>query len=149
MNTSEHGCHHSPRWEHFGHAAERFARRVAEDAKLFAERVEEHVGDFARDMRREWRQTESTDSAEDIRRIFDEVRGVVRSVLDGVDELVSGLFNRDSGQESSKDWSKVVLNRDATCAGCSRDLTAGAEAWVRHTAGGAQFRCGDCGAPRA
>ena len=145
MNTSEHGCHHSPRWEHFGHAAERFARRVAEDAKLFAERVEEHVGDFARDMRREWRHTESTDSAEDIRRIFDEVRGVVRSVLDGVDELVSGLFNKDAPGE----WSKVVLNRDATCGGCSRNLATGAEAWVRHMAGGAQFRCGDCGAPHA
>jgi len=150
MNTSEHGCHHSPRWEHLGHAAERFARRVAEDAKLFAERVEEHVGDFARDMRREWRHTESTGSADDIRRIFDEVRGVVRSVLDGVDELVSGLFNQDAGREwSSKDWSKVVLNRDATCGGCSRNLAAGTEAWLRHTASGAQFRCGDCGAPHA
>ena len=55
MTTTDHGCHHSnPRWEQFGHAAERFAKRVAEDAKLFAERVEESVGDFARDMRREW-----------------------------------------------------------------------------------------------
>ena len=145
MTTTEHGCHHShPRWEHFGHAAERFAKRVAEDAKLFAERVEEHVGDFARDMRSEWRHTDSTDSADDIRRIFDDVRGVVRSVLDGVDELMSGLFTTDAGGE----WSKVVLNRDATCGGCSRNLAAGAEAWVRHTAGGAQFRCGECGAPR-
>ena len=146
MTTSEHGCHHShPRWEHFGHAAERFAKRVAEDAKLFAERVEEHVGDFARDMRREWQHTGSTDSADDIRRIFDDVRGVVRSVLDGVDELVSGLFSKDAGGE----WSKVVLNRDATCAGCARGLVTGAEAWVRHGSGGAEFRCGDCGAPPA
>jgi hypothetical protein len=144
MTTTEHGCHHShPRWEHFGHAAERFAKRVAEDAKLFAERVEEHVGDFARDMRREWRHTDSTDSADDIRRIFDDVRGVVRSVLDGVDELMSGLFTTDAGGE----WSKVVLNRDATCGGCSRGLAAGAEAWVRHTTGAAEFRCGECAPP--
>jgi hypothetical protein len=144
--TTEHGCHDShPRWEHFGHAAERFAKRVAEDAKLFAERVEEHVGDFARDMRREWRGTASTDSADDIRRIFDDVRGVVRNVLDGVDELMSGLFSKDAAGE----WSKVVLNRDANCAGCARGLSAGAEAWSRHGAGGAEFRCGDCGAPPA
>jgi hypothetical protein len=146
MTTSEHDCHHShARWEQFGHAAERFARRVADDARLFAERVEEHVGTFARDMRREWRHTDTTDSADDIRRVFDDVRGVVRSVLDGVDELVSGMF-RD---EPRGGWSKVVLNRDATCAACARGLAAGAEAWVRHAGGGAEFRCGDCGTPSA
>ena len=146
MTTTDHGCHHSnPRWEQFGHAAERFAKRVAEDAKLFAERVEESVGDFARDMRREWHQTGSADSSDDIRRIFDEVRGVVRTVLDSVDELVSGLFK----PESTSEWSKVVLNRDATCGGCARGLATGAEAWLRRTANGAEFRCGDCGAPSA
>ena len=144
MTTSEHDCHGSGHgWEHFGQAAERFARRVADDAKLFAERVEEHVGTFARDMRREWRHTGTAGSADDIHRIFDDVRGVVRSVLDGVDELVAGLF-RDERRGA---WSKVVLNRDATCAACARGLAAGTEAWVRHAGAGAEFRCGTCGTP--
>jgi hypothetical protein len=70
---------------------------------------------------------------------------VVRTVLDGVDELVSGLFK----SESTSEWSKVVLNRDATCGGCARGLATGAEAWIRQTASGAEFRCGDCGAQSA
>jgi hypothetical protein len=58
---------------------------------------------------------------------------------------VSGLFK----PESTSEWSKVVLNRDATCGGCARGLATGAEAWLRRTASGAEFRCGDCGAPSA
>jgi hypothetical protein len=142
MTTADHGCHRPPTgWEHLGRAAERFARRVADDARLFAERVEESVGDFARDVRRDWHAAGGTDYADDIRRIFDDVRGIVRGVLDGVDELVSGLF-RD---EPDADWAKVVLNRDATCAGCGRAVAAGTEAFVRRDATGMQARCGECG----
>jgi len=146
MTTSEHGCHHQP-WEHLGRAAERFARRVADDAKLFAERVEEHVGDLARDVRREWRDTGPRESAssEDVRRIFDDVRGIVRSVLDGVDDLLSGLFR----EEGDPGWSKLVLNRDATCAQCGKALGAGTEAFVRRDASGMQARCTECGPPAA
>jgi hypothetical protein len=144
MTTTEHGCHHQP-WEHFGRAAERFARRVADDAKLFAERVEEHVGDLARDVRREWREARPRDAAssDDVRRIFDDVRGIVRGVLDGVDELLSGLFR----EEGEAGWSKVVLNRDATCAACGKGLATGTEAFVRRDARGMQARCAECGPP--
>jgi len=146
MTTSEHGCHHQP-WEHLGRAAERFARRVADDAKLFAERVEEHVGDLARDVRREWQETRPREgaSSEDVRRIFDDVRGIVRSVLDGVDDLLGGLFR----EEGDLGWSKLVLNRDAACAQCGKALAAGAEAFVRHDAGGMRARCTECGPPVA
>jgi hypothetical protein len=144
--STEHGCHHQS-WEHFGRAAERFARRVADDAKLFAERVEEHVGDLARDVRREWRESRPRDpaSGDDLRRIFDDVRGIVRGVLDGVDDLLAGLFR----EEGAAGWSKVVLNRDATCAGCGKPLDAGAEGFVRRDASGMQARCAQCGPPAA
>ncbi len=142
MTTTDHGCHRPPNgWEHLGRAAERFARRVADDARLFAERVEESVGDFARDVRREWRSTGGTDSADDIRRIFDDVRGMVRGVLDSVDELVSGLFRH----EGEAEWSKVVLNRDAMCIACGRAVPAGTEAFVRREAERMQTRCAECG----
>ncbi len=144
--TTEHGCHHQP-WEHFGRAAERFARRVADDAKLFAERLEEHVGDLARDVRREWREARPQESAsgDDVRRIFDDVRGIVRGVLDGVDDLLGGLFR----EEGEAPWSRVVLNREATCAGCGAPLAAGAEGFVRRDAGGLRARCTACGPPAA
>jgi hypothetical protein len=74
MTTTDehHGCHGSHAdWERVGRAAERFARRVADDAKLFAERVEEHVSDFARNLRREWRAADgSWGSGDDVRRVF-------------------------------------------------------------------------------
>ena len=146
MTTTEHGSHRPPTgWEHLGRAAERFARRVADDARLFAERVEESVGDFARDVRRDWRAAGETDSSDDIRRIFDDVRGVVRGVLDGVDDLVSGLF-RD---EPEAEWTKVVLNRDAACVGCGRLVPAGSEAFVQRLGAGMQARCAECGPPAA
>jgi hypothetical protein len=144
MTTTDHGCHRPPTgWEHLGRAAERFARRVADDARLFAERVEESVGDFARDVRRDWNASRGTDSADDIRRIFDDVRGVVRGVLDGVDELVAGLFRH----EGEAGWTKVVLNRDAACVGCGKLMAAGAEAFVQRPGPGMQARCAECGPP--
>ena len=143
--TDEHGCHGSHAdWERVGRAAERFARRVADDAKLFAERVEEHVTDFARNLRQEWRAAEpfgsGAGSGDDVRRIFDEVGAIVRGVVDGVDELISGLFREAEGE-----WTLVVLNREATCGGCGKKAAAGTEAWVRKAAAGTEFRCGQCG----
>ena len=141
--TDEHGCHGSHAdWERVGRAAERFARRVADDAKLFAERVEEHVTDFARNLRREWRVAEpfGPGSGDDVRRVFDEVGAIVRGVVDGVDELISGLFREAEGE-----WTLVVLNREATCGGCGKKAAAGSEAWVRKAVAGTEFRCGQCG----
>jgi len=147
MTSTDHGCHRPPTgWEHLGRAAERFARRVADDARLFAERVEESVGDFARDVRRDWNASRDTDSSDDIRRMFEEVRGIVRGVLDGVDELVSGLFHPEG--EEQAEWTKVVLNRDAACVGCGKLVTAGAEAFVRRPGPGMQARCAECGPPQ-
>ena len=146
MTTSEHGCHHQQPWEDFGRAAEKFARRVSDDAKLFAERVEEHVGDLARDVRREWQSSSrpgAGGSNDNVRRIFDDVRGIVRGVIDGVDDILTGLF-REEGEAA---WSKVVLNREATCGGCGKPLGTGAEAFVRRDPGGMQARCAECGPP--
>jgi hypothetical protein len=144
--TDEHACHGSHTdWEHVGRAAERFARRVADDAKHFAERIEEHVVDFARELRRERRAGEPSGSSgpgDEVRRIFDDVGAIVRGVVDGVDELISGLFKEAEGQ-----WSLVVLNRDATCGGCGKTAAAGSEAWVRRSGVGTEFRCGQCGVP--
>ena len=151
--TDQHGCHqpHAD-WEQVGRAAERFARRVADDAKHFAEKVEEHVVDFARDLRREWgRASEAgrgggaaggSGPGEEMRRIFDEVGSMVRGVVDGVDELISGLFKEAQGE-----WALIVLNREAKCGGCGKTATAGTEAWVRKSAVGTEFRCGQCGGP--
>ena len=142
MTTTDDHCHHPPiDWANIGRAAERFARRVADDARHFAERVEQSAGDFARDVRRDWTATEGTEARDDIRRIFDDVRGIVRGVLDGVDELVSGAFRNDPGAR----WSKVVLNRDATCAACGRSVASGTEAFVRQEDGGMHARCAECG----
>jgi hypothetical protein len=143
--TDEHGCHGSHAdWEKVGRAAERFARRVADDAKFFAERVEEHVTDFARNLRQEWRTAEpfGSGSGDDVRRVFDDVGAIVRGVVDGVDELISGLFREAEGE-----WTLVVLNREATCGGCGKKALAGSEAWVRKAAAGTEFRCGQCGVP--
>jgi hypothetical protein len=141
--TDEHGCHGSHAdWEKVGRAAERFARRVADDAKFFAERVEEHVSDFARNLRQGAAEPLGSGSGDDVRRIFDEVGSIVRGVVDGVDDLISGLFREAEGE-----WTLVVLNREATCGGCGKKAVAGSEAWVRKAAAGTEFRCGQCGVP--
>ncbi|HYR96754.1 MAG TPA: hypothetical protein VEM57_08445 [Candidatus Binatus sp.] len=136
-------------WEHLGRAAEHLARRVARDARQFAARVEEHVGEFAGDVRREWRcgaaaaGPRRSDSPGDIRRVFDDIRGVLASVLEGVDELISDVFS--GGAEET--WTRVVCNRDTACEGCGRTVPTGGEGYVRRKAGGRQFRCVACGIP--
>jgi len=133
-------------WQHLGRAAEHFARRVARDARRFAERIEEHAGEFAGEVRREWRRGGRgiPGSADDVRRVFDDVRGVLSAVLEGVDELITDVF-RGGGPEP---WTRIVMNRDATCGGCARPIGAGAEAYVRRRAGGRELRCAECGVPQ-
>ena len=128
-------------WEVLGRAAERFARRVADDARFFADRVEEHVSELARNVRREWREgrVPGPGSSADARRIFDDVRGMVRDVVEDVDELLEEVFRRD--EEAG--WSRVTLWGDERCGGCGRWLPAGVEAWV--LGGGGAVRCGECG----
>jgi hypothetical protein len=137
-------------WERVGRAAETFARRLARDARIFMERVEEHAGDFARDVRGEWscggaarHHRDRARSAPDVRAVFEDVRGILSDVVEGVDELIARLFP----QPADEPWTRVVANRDAVCGGCERPIAAGAEAHVRRVAGGTQFRCLVCGVP--
>jgi hypothetical protein len=78
-----------------------------------------------------------------VRRVFEELRGMLGAVLEGVDELITDVFS-GGGQA----WTRVVSNRDATCVGCGRPVAAGDEAFVRRRPGGREFRCVDCGAPK-
>jgi hypothetical protein len=136
-------------WEHIGRAAEHFGRRVACDARRFAARVEEHVGEFAHDVERDSRCRERRarhdrpNSGEDVRRVFDDVRTVLASVLDGVDEFITKVFPHDSAPA----WTRVVLNREATCSACARPLVAGSEGLVHPTETSKEFRCLECGVP--
>jgi len=132
-------------WEHFGRAADRFARRVGHDARKFAAHVEKHVGEFTNDLRRDWGSGRSREgSAAEVRRVFEEVRGVLAAVLEGVDELVTDLFS-----PPADDWTRIVSNREASCAGCGRTVAAGAEAWTRGRGERRELRCLDCGVPGA
>jgi len=147
--TEQEGEDSGIHWDHIGRAAEHFARRVARDARQFAARLEEHAGDFARDVSREWRWGGCAQphgargrAAPDVRRIFEDIRGVLSDVLDGVDELVGSVF-----QEPAHRWTRVVYNRDAACGACGRDVRAGSEGWIRRTAGGKEYRCLTCGIP--
>jgi hypothetical protein len=146
-------------WEHVGRAAEDFARRIARDAGRFAERLEEHAGDFARDVSRDWRraqrharrrsgQTCRQAAPGDVRRIFEDIRGVLTDVLDGVDELITRVF-ADAGEAPSAAWERVVSNRDATCSVCSRNVAKGEEVYLRRAAEGMEYRCSGCGEPAA
>ncbi len=137
-------------WAHVGRAAEHFARRVARDARRFAERIEEHAGEFAHDVARDWQRAgresrcgDAPRSASDVRRVFDDVRGVMADVLDGVDELIGRVFH----SESEHDWARVVHNREVTCGACGRATPAGGEGYVRRTTAGTEVRCLDCGVP--
>ena len=141
--TTDHGS-----WDDFGRAAEQLARRVARDARRFAARLEDDVGEFAHDVRRRWRcgewhaRADWSRSPEDVRRVFQDVRSVLAGVLDGVDELIASVFS----QPKDEGWARVVLNRDATCVGCGRAIGAGVEAFLRRSAAGKEFRCLECGA---
>lgn len=157
-------------WEHIGRAAEDFARRVARDATKFAERMEEHAGDFARDAARDWRRAERDlrrgcqrawrVSEPEVRRVFEDVRTVIVDVLEGVDELIAGIFQEPPRADThasdpsatpradtADGWVRIVHNRDAVCSGCDRTIAAGDEGYVCHTDERVAFRCLDCGPP--
>jgi hypothetical protein len=121
-------------WEEFGRVAEDFARRVADDAVRFARNIEQHAGQFARDVARDWSGAwQAAGRAGDVRQVLSDV-------FTRVDEVIGALFTDTSGG-----WMRVVANRDATCTGCGTMIAAGAGAHVRRTAAGARFRCLACG----
>jgi predicted RNA-binding Zn-ribbon protein involved in translation (DUF1610 family) len=145
-------------WEDIGRAAEDFARRVARDASRFAERLQEHTTDFACDVRREWRRGHHRHhrrrdfacgraSADDVRRVFDDIRGVLAGVLDGIDELIGRVFPADGDEaEGGAAWERIVTNRDASCSACGRAIAVGEEVYARRSADVMEYRCPGCGA---
>jgi hypothetical protein len=146
MKTAEHR-HDS--WQHIGRAAEQFARSVARDAADFASRVEQHVGALASEIGREWRSSgegaAGANPAGDVRRVFDDVRGVLTAVIERVDELVTTAFAPAPAPDDT--WTRVTANRDGVCAGCERPIAAGADAFARRKAGSHELRCDACGIP--
>ena len=155
MTTDSSSSHQERGWDHFGRAAEHFAHRVARDARVFAARIEEHVSELAHDVRREWRCGSFADrrhrhrsgSPEDVRRVFEDIRGVLSGILDGVDEFVTRAFQGapDAAPDAPDEpWARVVCNREARCDKCERTIGAGCEAHHRRTAAGHEFRCLAC-----
>lgn len=147
MTSPDRTCHTGSRgWSDIGRAAERFARRVGRDAGKFAERIQEHAGDFAENVSRDWRRTHPSDhpdAAANVRGVFEELRRVLSDIVDGVDELIARAFPEPADTR----WTRLVSNRDASCAGCARAIAAGEEAYGRRTATGIELRCVTCGAP--
>jgi hypothetical protein len=148
MTTTHCGHDHEPRggFDDLGRAAERFARRVARDASKFAERLSEHAGEFAHDAARDWRRwSRAADcgptTGADARRVFEDIRGVLNDLAEGVDELIERVFR----EPAETTWTRVVANRPATCGACAREVGAGEEIWVRRAAGAREFRCVACG----
>jgi len=129
-------------WEQLARTGEQFARRVAKDARKFAERLEVHVEDLAEDLRREWNAAERRP---EVRRVVEELRGVVGTVLGSVDDLVTDLF---SGGAAPETWSRRVCTRETACAGCGKTLAPGTEAYVRGRGPAREARCLECGLPK-
>ena len=136
-------------WQQIGRAAEQFARSVARDAADFASRVEQHVGALASEIGREWRgpseEAAKTKPADDVRRVFEDVRGVLSAVIEHVDELITTAFAPPPAADDS--WTRVTANQDGVCAGCGRPIAAGADAFARRKAGSHELRCDGCGIP--
>ena len=134
-------------WNHLGRAAERFARRVAHDAGRFAERIQEHTGEFAEEISRDWRRGRGKlhDGAE-VRHIFEDLRGMLTDIIDGVDELIAHVFQEPAAGADTP-WVRMVTNRDLVCAACERPLKAGDEAYIRRNEAGIEARCLACGTP--
>jgi hypothetical protein len=134
-------------WQQIGRAAEQFARSVARDAADFASRVEQHVGALASEIGREWRRPSDGSAkpkpADDMRRVFEDVRGVLTAVIERVDELITTAF----APAPDEPWTRVTANQDGVCAGCGRPIAAGADAFARPKAGSHELRCDACGIP--
>jgi hypothetical protein len=144
-------------WEDIGRAAERFARRVARDAGKFAERLQEHAGDLADEVSRGWRRGHGDRGREracghrrppDVRGMFEDVRGILGDIVEGMDELIGRVFP-DRPEAAGGTWERRAVERDVTCGECGRTVTAGAEAYVRRTREGQAVRCLECGTPSA
>jgi len=141
-------------WAHVGRAAEDFARRVARDASRFAERLQEHTSDFASDVSREWRRARHRthrrhrvpggETAQDVRQVFEDVRGLIADVLTGIDDLIGTVFP-PSPADAERVWEKVVSNCDVTCAACARPVAVGDAAYVSRGDAGVEYRCATCG----
>jgi len=147
-------------WEHLADAGQHFARRVARDASRFAERLEEHTTDFAREMSHEWRRARRTHRRAqrapdaDVRQVFDDVRTVLADIIDGVDEFVERIFREprptertaaEPSEPAEATWTQMVSNRMATCGACGRTVEPGQEGFFRQAEDGISFRCVDCG----
>ena len=155
MTTTESNRHETYSREHLGHAAERFARRVARDAGNFAARLEAHASELAGEMSRDWRHlgreyrryerhARRQLSRSDVHAVFEDIRTIVADVLDGVDELISGMFGTPS-ETSEIAWVRVVTNRETTCGRCTQVIPTGDEAYVRRASERTEFRCTACG----
>jgi hypothetical protein len=148
-SSSEHEQRAGVDWERIGRAAEHFARRVARDARTFAAHLEAHAGELAREVWRDGacgrghRHHRRERPAPDVRQMFEDVRGVLAGIMDGIDDLLASAFPAAADEP----WRRVVSNRDAACTGCGAALAAGAEAHARRTAAGTEFRCLACGVP--
>jgi hypothetical protein len=136
-----HGC--GPREP--GDATGEFAQRIARDAQRFGERVAEHASEFARNVAREWRHAGfgTSRTADDVRGVLKDVRGLVADVIDGVDELLVRLVR----PEPADGWVRVVTSREVDCVGCRRRIGAGSECHLHRTREGREFRCAECGPP--
>jgi len=161
MTFTEDSGHHRDDpidWARLGRAAEELAHHVARDAARFAQRIEEHAKDFARDLGREWRRNERRrhsfgceSDAQDMHRVFADVRSLLDDVLNGVDDLIDRLFperRHEHGSAPENDaasWTPIVTNRDATCGSCHASIAPGSEAFLRKTEGPPEFRCSLCG----
>jgi len=126
-------------WEHFGRAAEHLAERVADDARGFARKVEKHVSDFAQELAREQKGGTKGATADEVRRVFDDMRGVLAAVIEGVDDLITEAV---SGRER---WTRMVAKSEATCAACTRPILPGTECFARRHVGTREYRCTTCG----
>jgi hypothetical protein len=165
--------HGAERWDQIGRAAEHFARRMARDAGRLAERLEGNATDFAREVSRESRRAARrhhrwhhrrrhhhglAPGEADVRRTFEDVRGILNDVLDGIDDLIGRLFpDRDETEtppsdapatdQRSGEWQVIVANKEAACGYCERTIEAGEEVDVRTSEGARELRCSECRPP--
>src|SRR6185295_287339 len=88
------------------------------------------------------RAREDRGAADEVRRAFREVRGVLRAVVEGVDDVIVDLF----GDGEDAPWARVATSQETKCSGCGATIAAGADAWARRRGHRSQFRCVACGA---
>lgn len=141
-------------WEEIGEAAEEFARRVARDAAKFAERLETHASELARDVSRDWHRgrrhrhhnaCHHHSAPSEVREVFEDVRGILGDVLDSVGSFIDRVFP-DAGAGATADWTQVVANRAVSCVSCGSSVVVGDNVEARRGSEGMEFRCAACAA---